>query len=702
MRWLKFWQRASPAPRQGERRCPPQVSPAGPSARPSAVAAQRPDPILRGLNPEQREAVQHPGGPLLILAGAGSGKTRVITHRIAYLISRRNLDPQQILAVTFTNKAATEMRSRVVELVGGQVAAQVRLGTFHATCLRILRRFPEAAGLRPNFSIYDEADQLALVKACLASLTLDGNAKDARAILQQIGRAKNRLVTPDMLRDAQPDDEVTARFLRVYAEYQDRLTFANGVDFDDLLLKAVRMFEASPEILHTYRRAWHHLFVDEYQDTNLAQYQLIKLLAAEHRNVCVVGDDDQAIYTWRGADISNILDFRRDYPDCRIVTLGQNYRSTKRILAVAGALIGHNRQRMPKALHTDNPDGDPVQLHRAEDENAQATYVSGWIRHLTTVGGYAYGDVGVLYRIHAQSRALEVTLRRALIPCMIVGVTRFYDRKEIKDALAYLRIMRNPEDDLALCRILNVPARGIGPSTIASLSARARAERRSLWAVCQDPDARSPLSSKSRAAVAAFVRLVEELRSGGMRCGVAPLLEAVLDRTGYLRELEGDKSDEAGNRADNLQELIASARTFEAETEEPTLSAFLDETAMLSDIDTAPTGPGAVTLMTLHSAKGLEFPVVFLVGTEEGLLPHCRALEAPTGLEEERRLCYVGMTRAKRQLFLSLSARRWVHREDRVSEPSCFLQEIPPAHLVMSGVGRLERYTPTELAAVSD
>ena len=648
------------------------------------------DPILADLNPPQQEAVQHGDGPLLILAGAGSGKTRVITRRIAHLIARRGVQPWQILAVTFTNKAANEMRKRVEQVLGGRGLA-VALGTFHSTCVRILRKWHAELGFRQSFVIYDDADQLGLIRDCLKGLNLSERVMSPRAVAARISRAKNEMQTPGEYAAAATDftEERTAK---IYSMYQERLRASHAVDFDDLLMLTVLLFRDHAHVLEYYQNLWRYVLVDEYQDTNHAQYQIVNFLSRRHGNLCVVGDDDQSIYRWRGADLNNILDFERDHPGCRVIKLEQNYRSTQNILDAAGGVVANNRGRKGKALWTENPSGEPLVVYQARDEQAEAEFVAQRVRELAAENGHSLDDFAVFYRTNAQSRVLEDALRRDLTPYVIVGGLRFYERKEVKDLVAYLRLVANPDDAQSFKRIVNVPLRGIGAATVEKLDGLAQAERVSIWDACTRIADRKILGAKTLKALAELVGLIEKTRAKLDVLTVPELIVELLETTGYLADLKNEGTVEAETRQENLQELVSAAREFMERSEDHTLQAFLDSVALIADIDEMAEGTGRVTLMTLHSAKGLEFPVVFLTGMEEGVFPHARALHDDAELEEERRLCYVGMTRARQQLFLTAALSRRLYNNDSYNLPSRFLDELPE-HLVQrwNGMGRIER-----------
>jgi DNA helicase-2/ATP-dependent DNA helicase PcrA len=637
------------------------------------------DPILDTLNPPQQEAVLHGDGPLLILAGAGSGKTRVITRRIAHLIGRRAVQPWQILAVTFTNKAADEMRRRVEELLGAR-GLTVALGTFHSTCVKILRKWHTEVGLRSSFVIYDEADQLSLIKDCLRALNLSERVVNPRGVAARISRAKNELLTPGEYATL-ANEFAEERAAKVYALYQERLRASHAVDFDDLLMLAVLLFREKPHALHYHQNLWRYVLVDEYQDTNHAQYQIVNLLSQRHGNLCVVGDDDQSIYRWRGADLNNILDFERDHPGCKVIKLEQNYRSTQTILDAAGGVVAHNVGRKGKTLWTENPAGDPVVFYQARDEQAESDFVVGTIRRLLAEGTYGPDDFAVFYRTNAQSRVLEDALRREVTPYVIVGGLRFYERKEIKDLLAYLRLVANPDDAQSLKRIVNVPPRGIGQTSVEKLEGLATAERVSLWQACRLAGERKLLTPKTQKALAELLALIERTQARVEVTSLPELIVELLDTTGYLADLKSEGTIEAESRMENLQELVSAAREFMERSEDQSLQAFLDSVALIADIDEMAEGKGAVTLMTLHSAKGLEFPVVFMTGLEEGVFPHARSLTDDDELEEERRLCYVGMTRARERLYLSAALSRRLYNNDSFNLPSRFLDEVP-AHLL--------------------
>ncbi|MBC7342099.1 MAG: DNA helicase PcrA [Clostridia bacterium] len=640
--------------------------------------------IFQGLNPRQLEAVTYGEGPLLVLAGAGSGKTRVLTYRVAYLVDQ-GVGPDRILAITFTNKAAEEMKSRLAALLGWRIR-NLWVSTFHAACARILRRDAAHLGYTSHFSVYDDADQQTLIKSCLKELELDDKKYPPRGIAAAISRAKNELLDPDEFYD-QAENFFQGQVARVYRIYQKRLRQQNAMDFDDLLVQTVRLFQEHPEVLDYYQDKFMYLLIDEYQDTNQAQYQLSRLLAQARRNICAVGDPDQSIYGWRGADITNILAFEEDYPDAKVVLLEENYRSTQNILEAANFLIRQNRERKEKNLWTRNPRGDLVTVYPAANEHDEAEFVAQTALEICRTEGRKLADCAVFYRTHAQSRVLEEVLMHLGVPYQIVGGLKFYERKEIKDLVAYLRLIVNPADNLSLSRIINVPRRGIGSVTWARVQAYAAQQGVSIYEVISRPDWLRPLAGRTAAKIEEFVTLVEGWRGRYQRLTVAEVVEAVLAQSGYLRELEAEKTVEAQTRIENLKEFISVAQEFDLKAvqgetaAEPTLEGFLSQVSLTTDLDTMVERENAITLMTLHAAKGLEFPLVFLIGMEEGVFPHNRALDEPHELEEERRLCYVGMTRAKEKLFLTFACQRTLYGETVYNPPSRFLEEIP-RHLV--------------------
>jgi DNA helicase-2/ATP-dependent DNA helicase PcrA len=662
----------------------------------AAHAAPRPhlapQEILDRLNPPQREAVGHLTGPLLILAGAGSGKTRVLAHRVAYLVAT-SYKPWQIVAVTFTNKAANEMRARIAGLIGEEAAREATIGTFHAICARILRRDGAAIGLTRSFTIYDRADQVALVKSVLKRRDLDEKRFSPNGMLAWIGQRKDELadVATAKRQAANYYDETAAR---VYEGYQRQLAEDDAVDFDDLLMRVVLLFEQHPDVLAKYQTRWQQIMVDEYQDTNRAQYLICRHLAAKHKNLAVVGDDDQSIYSWRGADLRNILDFEADYPDARVVKLEQNYRSTQTILDAAHAVVSHNAGRKDKKLWTDRGGGTQITVFDAYNEYEEAEFVARQVEKLVGAGrrgGMAalltsragdedgtlrYGDIAVAYRINAQSRVLEESMMRFGIPYQLVGGTRFYERREVKDVLAYVRLARNPGDRVALGRIINVPARGIGAKTIEELGAWAESRDVSMWQAVLDAQQNPNLAPRGRAQLGVFEELMTGLMAMAQTEPPSAIFDAALERSGLQTAIQ-DGSDEGEERWANVMELRNHAAEFDEIAPPEGLARFLEEVALVSDQDELEDVPDRVTLITLHAAKGLEFPVVFIVGLEEGLLPHRRALEDERELEEERRLAYVGMTRAKDRLYLVHAHHRSTYGVGAQSEASRFLAELP-------------------------
>ena len=636
----------------------------------NAVAS--PERYLADLNPAQREAVLATEGPLLVVAGAGSGKTRVLTYRVAHLIHACGVKPNEILAITFTNKAAGEMRERLEDLLG-PVARTIWILTFHAACGRILRREAPRLGYRTNFTIYDQADQVRLTKACLEELERDPKRFVPRGIHAQISAAKNQLVTPAGYaeRVASFYDQTVAE---VYDLYQRRLFASNAVDFDDLLMLTVQVLERFPEARERWQKAFRYILVDEYQDTNHAQYRLLQLLAEKHRNVCAVGDPDQSIYAFRGADIRNILEFERDFGETRTVALEQNYRSTNSILNAANALIEHNRERKPKNLWSELGEGEPVRVLEVEDEHAEARFVAAEIA-LLVEEGWSSSEIAVFYRTNAQSRVLEDVLVRQGIGYQVIGGPRFYERAEVKDVIAYLQAIDNPYDAVSLQRIANRPRRGIGDASLARLQTHADAHGISLWeALAHAEDA--GISGAPLRAVQQFHALLQSLQAGALELEVPEVIERVLDRSGYMESLRAERTIEAQGRIENLQELAGVAQEYQHTAEEPSLSGFLQEISLYSDQDAIRGEQSLVTLMTLHNAKGLEFRAVFMIGMEEGIFPHARSIEEQ-GLEEERRLAYVGMTRAKERLVLTHASARSLWGSRSYNLPSRFLDELP-------------------------
>jgi DNA helicase-2/ATP-dependent DNA helicase PcrA len=636
------------------------------------VAVTVAEEYLADLNEAQREAVLHTESPLLVVAGAGSGKTRVLTRRVAHLIHACGVKPNEILAITFTNKAAGEMRERLERMLGA-TAREIWILTFHAACGRMLRREAERLGYRSTFTIYDDQDQVRLVKACLEELGKDPKRFSPRGIHAQISRAKNELVGPEEYR-ARVASFWDQTVEEVYELYQRRLHASNAVDFDDLLMLTVQVFERFPEALARWRKAFRYVLVDEYQDTNHAQYRLLQLLGGEHGNVCVVGDPDQSIYAFRGADIRNIMEFERDFPGTRVIALEQNYRSTNRILRAANGVIEQNRERKPKRLFSDLGEGDPVRVIEVEDEHAEARFVAAEIAALVEQG-WAGSEIAVFYRTNAQSRVLEDVLVRQDVPYQVIGGPRFYERAEIRDALAYLSVLSNPSDAGSLLRIANRPRRGIGAASLSRLVARAEATGRTLFEAMADPEAAGVAAASARA-VRAFHTTMESLLALSQELPVDELLERVLEKTGTLEALEAERTIEARGRIENLQELVGVAREYRLETADASLAGFLQDVALVSDQDTISDDRGLVTLMTLHNAKGLEFRAVFVIGMEEGIFPHARSIEEQ-GVEEERRLCYVGMTRAMERLTLTHTLSRSLFGRRAYNLGSRFLDELP-------------------------
>jgi ATP-dependent DNA helicase UvrD/PcrA len=636
------------------------------------VAVASPEQYLADLNPAQREAVLATEGPLLVVAGAGSGKTRVLTYRVAHLLNACGVKPNEILAITFTNKAAGEMRERLEGLLG-PVANAIWILTFHAACGRILRREAPRLGYRSNFTIYDSADQVRLTKACLEELERDPKRFVPRGIHAQISAAKNQLVTPAEYaeRVASFYDQTVAE---VYDLYQRRLFASNAVDFDDLLMLTVQVLERFPEARERWQKAFRYILVDEYQDTNHAQYRLLQLLAEKHRNVCAVGDPDQSIYAFRGADIRNILEFERDFGETRTIALEQNYRSTNSILGSANSLIEHNRERKPKNLWSDLGEGEPVRVLEVEDEHAEARFVAAEIA-LLVEEGYNGSEIAVFYRTNAQSRVLEDVLVRQGVGYQVIGGPRFYERAEVKDVIAYLQTIDNPYDAVSLQRIANKPRRGIGDASLARLQTYADAHGISLWEALGQAE-EAGISAAPLRAVQQFHGLLQSLQAGALELEVPELIERVLERSGYLESLRAERTIEAQGRIENLQELVGVAQEYQHTAEEPSLSGFLQEISLYSDQDAIRGEQSLVTLMTLHNAKGLEFRAVFMIGMEEGIFPHARSIEEQ-GLEEERRLAYVGMTRAKERLVLTHASARSLYGSRSYNLPSRFLDELP-------------------------
>jgi len=635
------------------------------------------------LNPAQTQAVTHASGPLLVLAGAGSGKTRVLAHRLAHLITTGEAAPYEIMAVTFTNKAAKELRERIDTLLAESTGRAGRagtsrslwVGTFHSICARILREEIEALGgpYRRNFVIFDETEQLALIKDAINRLGLDDKAYPPRSVQSQISKAKNNNLTAERFAD-EAVGHGGRNVAKVFTEYQKNLERQNALDFDDLLLLAARLFQTRPDRLEAYQRRFKHILIDEYQDTNQTQYQLVKLLSEASRNLFVVGDVDQSIYSFRAADFRIILQFKQDFPDATVIPLEENYRSTQTILDAANAIIENNTERYPKSLWTQNPKGEKITLYGAEDDRAEASWVVDKIREIDAE--YPASEIAVLYRTNAQSRALEEALMRWGVPYRLIGGTRFYERKEVKDALSYLRLIFNPSDDAAFSRVVNAPRRGVGATSLSKLGALARDSGAPMLQAGRVPEA-AGIGGKAGKAIAAFCAKVEEWQARAAEESVPELLDRVLAESGYVAELEADTTPESRARLENLEELLNVAHQFVALSDDPTLGGFLTHMSLLTDMDKQEEQDRAVTLMTLHSAKGLEFPVVFLVGLEEGVFPHKRTLDNPPEIEEERRLAYVGITRARERLYITYAGKRMIFGSYTDSLPSRFLDELP-------------------------
>ncbi|WP_024365873.1 DNA helicase PcrA, partial [Arthrobacter sp. TB 26] len=653
--------------------------------------------LLEGLNPQQEEAVKHAGSALLIVAGAGSGKTRVLSNRIAYLIATRRAHHGEILAITFTNKAAAEMRERVEALVGGR-AKTMWVSTFHSSCVRILRREAKNVGLNSNFSIYDSADSLRLITLVAKNLDLDPKRFAPKAIQHKISALKNELIDADSYSSsANHNDPFEQAVAEVFKGYTQRLRQANAMDFDDLIAETVYMFRAFPALAESYRRRFRHVLVDEYQDTNHAQYALVREIVGEgpgSAELTVVGDSDQSIYAFRGADIRNIVEFEKDYPDARTIKLEQNYRSTQTILSAANSVISRNPNRPEKRLWTAEGDGEKIIGYVGENEHDEAQFIAKEIDRLQDEGDLRPGDVAIFYRTNAQSRSIEDVLVRVGLPYKVVGGTRFYERKEIKDALAYLRVLVNPDDDVNLRRILNEPKRGIGDRAEGAVASLAQRDRISFMAAARRADEAPGMATRSVNAVQGFVKLLDDLAEVASGSGAAAALEAVLEQTGYLATLRSSSDPQDESRVENLAELVAVVREYERDNPEGSLGAFLEGVSLVADADQIPDAPagsadqlaaavaeakrlGVVTLMTLHTAKGLEFPVVFLTGMEHGLFPHQRSATDPKELAEERRLAYVGLTRARKRLYLTRSEVRSMWGQSQYNPASQFIEEIP-------------------------
>ncbi|WP_245308239.1 DNA helicase PcrA [Halalkalibacter urbisdiaboli] len=635
--------------------------------------------MLDGLNPEQRNAVTHTEGPLLLMAGAGSGKTRVLTHRIAYLLREKGIAPWNVLAITFTNKAAREMKDRVAQLVG-PIAEDIWISTFHSMCVRILRRDIDRIGYNRNFTILDSGDQLTVIKQILKNKNIDPKKFDARSILGTISSAKNELKKPDDFAAIATGlyDQTAAE---VYVDYQKQLKKNHALDFDDLIMKTIELFKLVPEVLEHYQRKFQYVLVDEYQDTNRAQYMLVRMISDRYKNICVVGDSDQSIYRWRGADIANILSFEGDYPNAAVILLEQNYRSTKLILQAANRVIENNRNRKPKNLWTENDLGAKIGYYSADTEQSEAQFVVEKIREAVREGTHTYSDIAILYRTNAQSRVIEEFFVKSNIDYNIVGGTKFYDRKEIKDVLAYLRLIANPDDDISLQRIINVPKRGIGATTVDKIGAFAIQQGISMFAALHEVE-QIGLSGRAVTKLKEFSEQLGHWVQMQEYLSVSELVEELLERTGYREMLKNEQTIEAQSRLENIDEFLTVTNEFEKQNEDKSLVAFLTDLALVADIDQLDDDDegkkkDTITLMTLHSAKGLEFPLVFLIGMEEGIFPHSRSLFEEDEMEEERRLAYVGITRAEKQLYLTNARLRTLYGRTNTNPPSRFIAEVP-------------------------
>ena len=630
--------------------------------------------ILKGLNDKQYEAVVNTEGPCLVIAGAGSGKTKVLTHKIAYLIGEKGAKPWDILAITFTNKAANEMKERIANLVGDD-AKDIWMGTYHSICVRILRRFIDRIGFDSSFIIFDTSDQKTLVKNCMKDLAIDDKLFNDRSVLSEISNAKNEMLEPEQYTARSNGDFRKEKIATVYELYQKRLRENNAIDFDDIINYTIKVLMENPDILEYYANKFKYVLVDEYQDTNKAQFTLVTLFASKNGNITVVGDNDQGIYSFRGADISNILNFERDFPGTKIIKLEQNYRCTGNILKAANSVIKNNEVKYKKELWTQNEEGNLPRVYQADNEYDEATYIVTQIEHLKREEYYKYSDFSILYRMNTQSRAIEDILRRENVPYKIVGGLKFYERKEIKDIIAYLRLIQNSADNLSLKRIINEPKRGIGKTSLDKVEALAEQNETSMYEVIKHADQyglnRVYLNSRE------FVNVIEELKDQKDKLVISELIKTTLKKTGYTKALEEENTIEAENRIENLEEFLTVAIEFEEEYAENSLSQFLEGITLSSDIDNVEEDEDSVTLMTLHSAKGLEFPVVFLVGMEEGIFPGYKSISEPKELEEERRLCYVGITRAKEHLYLTCSKQRTIFGSTSYNPVSRFLKEIP-------------------------
>ncbi|RKQ16414.1 DNA helicase PcrA [Ureibacillus endophyticus] len=635
--------------------------------------------LLNGMNPQQAEAVKTTEGPLLIMAGAGSGKTRVLTHRIAYLVVEKEVYPSKILAITFTNKAAREMRERIDGLLGNGTTESMWVSTFHSMCVRILRRNIDRIGYSKNFSILDSSDQLTVVKNVLKQLNIDSKRYEPRAILSAISSAKNECITADMYKaNSNPSNPYEKVISQVYDEYEKRLRKNQSLDFDDLIMTTITLFERVPDVLEYYQNKFQYIHVDEYQDTNHSQYKLVQLLAKKFKNICVVGDSDQSIYRWRGADIGNILSFEKDYPNAKVILLEQNYRSTKRILQAANDVIENNESRYPKKLRTENLDGEKIVVYKASTEQDEAQFVVQTIQKLMEKENHSLDDFAILYRTNAQSRVMEEVLLKSNMTYQIVGGTKFYDRKEIKDLLAYLRLIANNDDDLSLARIINEPKRNIGATSFEKMATYAIQHDLSIFEAMKEVLFMG-LTSRAAGAVEKFRELISNLTQMQEFLSVTELVEQVIDKSGYREMLQNEKTIEAESRLENIEEFLSVTKAFEERSEDKSLVAFLTDLALVADIDALDkedTSKGSIILMTMHSAKGLEFPVVFIIGMEENIFPHSRSLSDAAEMEEERRLAYVGITRAEQRLYLTCAGSRTLYGRSSFNMPSRFINEI--------------------------
>ena len=633
--------------------------------------------IYDTLNPQQKEAVWQTEGPVLILAGAGSGKTRVLTHRIAYLIEEKGINPWNIMAITFTNKAAGEMRERVDKIVGFG-SESIWVSTFHSSCVRILRRYIDRLGYDHNFTIYDTDDQKSLMKDICKKLQIDTKIHKERAILAAISSAKDELITPEEYELNAMGDFSKKKIAQAYKEYQKELKKNNALDFDDLIVKTVELFRSCPDVLDSYQERFRYIMVDEYQDTNTAQFKFVSLLAEKYKNLCVVGDDDQSIYKFRGANIGNILGFEKVFPQAKVIKLEQNYSSTQNILDAANEVIHNNMGRKNKSLWTDNEEGEPIHYRQFMNAYEEAEYIAGDISRRVREDGCQYKDCAILYRTNAQSRLFEEKFLMANIPYKLVGGVNFYARKEIKDLLSYLKTVDNGKDDLAVRRIINVPKRGIGPASLTKVQDYADQKGISFYDALRETE-NIPALGRAAAKITPFVTFIQSLRSKLEYVSVSELLKDIIEETGYVAELQAEGTEEAEGRIENINELITKVVSYEEENEDPTLSGFLEEVALIADIDTVDGDDNQVLLMTLHSAKGLEFPYVYLAGMEDGIFPSYMTITAddPTEIEEERRLCYVGITRAMKELTLTCAQQRMIRGETQYNRPSRFIREIP-------------------------